>query len=378
MQNKDYSSRFGVSQSMLKDFRFKSPKRWKTIWIDRQEDGDKDDKSFTFGDLVDTLMFMPDTLNDRFYVGTQKLPSKAIETICRSIYSKIIYQHIEADEQALELPVVMDKRELAIVDSTNEDIIIEACNLYEEDGKKGWNNTWKNETRIKRIIEHGGDFFKSLVESNGRKIISPQMNFDAIEVKGILEKDDMVSKYFITQEDVDLEFQKEIFVDHICNDVSKIPLKGALDILRIDHKNKTIQIADFKTSFSAFDFIQSIKKYGYATQLSFYDYILRIWLKEQCDNKYCDYTILNPINIVIDPYEKIPYIYEYSWSDLAIEREGNEDFLISIYGGIHNHKIKRGWMDVLELVCWHYNNNYWEMPKELYEERKIKVNLLNN
>lgn len=380
MQNKEYANTFAINQSALKDFRFKSPKRWKGIWIDRQEDGDKNEEGFTFGSLMDTMMFTPEELDQRFYIGNTKLPSKAIESIVRSCYDRIIRENAEIitvtaddfpDEPTL-LPLNLEE---------NPDFILTACDEYQEspDKEKGWNKGWKADTRITKIIKDGSDYFESLVHCNGRKIITSEINFKAIELQDILLADPDTKMYFIEDEGVELKFQFEIFVNHQSQEGIEIPLKGALDILRIDHKTKTLQVVDFKTSYSAHDFVNSVKKYGYATQLSFYDHLLRLWLEQdECKEVYCDYTILNPINIVIDEYDRVPYIYEYSWTDLGLEREGNEKYLSDVYTPSHNHKIKKGWLQILETICWHYSNELWEKPKELYENRKIKINLLNS
>ena len=198
---------------------------------------------------------------------------------------------------------------------------------------------------------------------------------EAISMVNVLTSNLNVKKYFIKQENEELFHQLEIYTDYELNNGVKIPLKGAIDILHIDHNNKTIQILDLKTSFSAFDFLKSIKQYSYCAQLSFYDYLVRRWIE---DKKYSNYHILPPANIVIDPEYKIPYIYEYDWVDIALEADGNKDFLFNIYqSDLHNEKFKKGWKNILEEIGWHISNNMWDMPKELYENKKIKVNLLN-
>lgn len=374
MQNKDYASVWGVSQSILKDFRFKSPKKWKAIHIDKQVDEDKKEDTFVFGSLVDTMMFTPEQLNDRFYMGEQKLPSKAIETIIKNTYERITSRCLNTDT------AVLPDGDYEVSLAGNDDLILHYCGEYQEtpDKEKGWGKAWKPETRIAKINQEGGEYFNCLKECGGRKIISQQMNFEAIELQEILLNDDIVKMYFIPDEGIELKFQFEIFVDFVDEENNQtVPLKGALDILRIDHNTKTIQIADFKTSYTAYDFINSIKKFSYATQLSFYDYILRLWLDQHCEGKYCDYTILNPVNIVIDKFDKVPYLYEYSWTDLEMERNGNEKYLVEIYGGMHNQKVKKGWMELLKTVSWHLYNDYWEKTKEYYMNGKIKVNLLN-
>lgn len=328
------------------------------------------------------LLFTPSELNDRFYIGEEKLPSKAIEWIVKEKFNHIKRFNLELKELGdllPESPIYLEE-ELDV----SHPILLQIANSYrfkdtEGNDKQGWNTGWKEQTRIDSIIKQGADYFISLKASAGRKVISPEMNMDAITLKEILCTNIETKDYFIENEENTLLFQLEIFTKYVLDNGSEISLKGALDIVRFDHKNRTAQIADFKSSYSAFSFIDSIKKFGYCDQLSFYDYLLREWLIEYCEGKYCDYTIIPPINIVIDIGDKIPYIYEYSWRDIALAADGNKELLYSLFQtSDHNMKIKKGWKRVLDEIGWHYTNNLWEKPKEMYEKKRISVNLLNS
>lgn len=377
-QRDEYSSRWAISQSAIKDWYFKSPTRWKEIWIDRQQDLDKNEDNFIFGSLVDTLLFSKDKLNDRFYVGTEELPSKAIESIIKSYYNHIVKHNKEIEEINKDIPVQEELLEYSLeIDSSS--LLFYMDSYKEKDGDKaGWNIGWKLDTRLNKVKEQGKSYFESLVESSGRKVISPEMNMEAIEIVDILRKNESCKDYFVENEDNKLIFQLEIFSKYIPLTGEEIPIKGALDIVRFDHKRKTIQIADFKTSFCAFEFLKSIKQYSYCDQLSFYDNLLRNWLIEYCDGEYCNYTVIEPCNIVIDSREKVPYIYEYDWKDINLSADGNIAYLYDLYQTYdHNAKVKKGWKNILNEIGWHYTNSYWSKPKELHVNGKIKVNLLN-
>lgn len=378
MQNSEYKNKFAISQSAIKDFQFKSPRDWKRIWINNNEDAERSGDSFTFGSLTDTLLFTPHELESRFYIGEFQHPSPAIESIVKKVQESIIVKN-KSTESLNKENLLMKVEELPI-DLNSEmisDLVIYAADNCEENGKKGWNTRWSIETRLKKIREQGTEYFNLLRDANGRSVISSTTNMEAISLRDILYKDPDVKEYFVPTSGIELKFQMELFVEYTLEDGRVIPLKGALDILHIDHNNKTIRLVDFKTSYDAHDFIKSIKKFGYATQLSFYDYLLRLWLETQCkDQSFCQYTILNPINIVIDKYQKVPYIYEYDWDDLALEREGNEKFLFDLYQTKdHKMRIKKGWINILEEIAWHYYTDKWDKPRELYENKKIKVNL---
>lgn len=382
MQNENYAKNKGISQSAIKAFKFKSPRDWKDIYIDKQLDPEKNEEGFTLGSLTDTLLFTPEELDKRFYIGEEeKLPSEAIVWIIKDYYNKIVANNKQMELLSAELPNDGLMREFNLNDV---DHLLDSANNYvskDKEGKEkvGWNVKWSSDARIKNILEQGSSYFDSLKKAEGRKVVSQRMNFDAIDMRDILHKHESVRDYFVPNENNHLIFQLEIFTTYLLPDGNEIPIKGALDIVRFNHIRKTVQIIDFKTSYSAFDFLQNIKKYGYADQLSFYDYLLRQWLVEYCQGKYCEYEMLPPLNIVMDVKSKIPYIYEYEWRDISLAADGNEKFLFNLYQtNDHGQRIKRGWKSLLDEIGWHMVNNFWDCPKELKEKGKITVNLLTS
>lgn len=380
MQDSEYRNTWGISQSAIKDFQFKSPKKWKEIWIDRKFDIDKNEDNFTMGSLIDTLLFSPDQLTKRFFVGEEKLPSKAIAHIIKKYYEALVKERETVAELNTQLPEEIPMPNLSI--DGVPDLLIECANNYcfkdGDDEKCGWQSSWKDDTKLRTLIEKGSDYFESLKASAGRKIISIEMNIEALQLRDILYNDPETRDYFISNEDNDLLFQLELYTTYPLLSGKDMPLKGALDIVRFNHKNKTAQIIDFKSSYSAFGFIHSIKQFGYCDQLSYYDFLLREWMIEACDGKYCGYVVIPPINIVIDINDRIPYIYEYDWKDIALAADGNREYLFNIFQTHdHNQRIKRGWKKILDEIGWHWQNQKWNRPMEAYLNGKIKVNLLN-
>lgn len=376
MQSNKYASTFAVSQSAIKDFQFKSPREWRDIWVDRKVDLNKKEETFTMGSLIDTLLFSHDELEKRYYIGEERLPSKAVAHIVRNYYDAIVRRNNAEAEIGNQLPTGPN---IMALDMSHEQFLLHAANSYcfkdGDDEKCGWQSTWKDETRLRSLVEKGSEYFKSLKLAAGRKVIAHEMNMEAFELRSILYSDVDVKDYFVANDDNDLLFQLEIYTTYTLKSGREIPIKGALDIVRINHKDKTVQIADFKSSYSAHNFIGSIKQFGYCDQLSFYDFLLREWLIEE--GKYPSYTILPPVNIVIDIRDRVPYVYEYSWADIALAADGNGAFLYSLYQTHdHNSRVKRGWKKSLDEIGWHWENNLWLKPKELYENKKIKLNLL--
>lgn len=385
MQNNEYANYFGISQSMLKKWGFLSPLQWKKYYIDKQNEKDKEKNSFTFGSLVDTLLFTPAEYDKRFVILDDKsLPSETIAGIIKNYYQKIIDFNNNLKQFEKELPDVPVYKKVSL---EHEDFLLQEADNYiskdkEGNEKIGWNNNWKKETRLKTLTEKGKAYFDTLVKCDNRQIVSQSLVLEAENIKNILQNNESVKHYFVPTENIELLFQLEIFVPYkitVENQLKELPLKGALDIVKIDHKAKTIQIVDFKTDKSAYNFIQSIKQYGYVDQLSYYMFLLELWKQSYCEGKYCDYTIIAPANVVIDVYDKYPYVYVHSDTDLLASKIGYvQTFFINIDNAVQESlKYKTGWLEKLQQIAWHYFTNQWNAPKELLQQGFIKVNLLN-
>lgn len=380
MQNNNYRNTWAVSQSALKDFRFKSPKRWKDIWIDRQVDLDKDEEAFVFGSLVDTILFTPKEINERFYVAdVAKIPTGTVEKIVSHIYNNSSDEDRKGKIIEIDLPDFPEPiQKLEFNLEKMRDKILEACDKLE------WNSTWKPDTRINKIIEKGTEYFRLLAAAKGKKVISSETNLEALGVVAKLKTDPSTKKYFVNDDQYKNYFQVELFDTYKSNEHYEVPIKCAIDIVHLDKNNRTITIVDFKTSHSAHNFIESIKRYGYCDQLSFYTFMLRKWVADKFQDLFGiedakDWRILEPLNVVIDENEKTPYIYKYDWKDITLSQDGNASFLFNIFEtDDHNQRIKKGWMQILNEICWHIQNNKWDYPVEIYKTGSIRVNLVNS
>lgn len=377
MQNSNYRDTWALSQSCLKDFSFKPPIKWKKLWIDRIQEVRNNDV-FALGSLTDTILFTPNLVEERFVIMEEVLPSPTIATILKQVYERVIAHNEQVRAILGPYPEMLTIKTFDL-ETLKEEILREADDVLmdKEKNKRGWNAHWKPETRIATVIKDGTDYFASLVKAAGRQIISLEMNMEALLEIKLLKNDPITKAYFTEQPGEELWFQMEIFTEYeLSSGLGSLPIKGALDIVRVSHKDKTVQVCDFKSSYSAFDFIKSIKQLGYCFQLSFYDYLIRDWLSK--DEKYKEYRVLEPCNIVIDKETKVPYIYEYDWKDIAMYADGNADYLFHLFQTLdHNARVRKGWKEIIEDIGWHYFNNKWDKPRELYENNKVKVNLLN-
>lgn len=361
MQRPEYQKVFAISQSAIKAFKTKSLQEFRELYINEKEDNDDLDDKFAFGSLVDTLAFTPTLLDERFYIPAHEVPipgekvknivDKVFKEAKQVIETKILLNEKGNLPEPIYVPNLQDIYEW-------QELVFKYAKEIEYGGK-----TWSRNRIMDTVGEDGQAYFRMLSESNGRYVISNLDNTDAIEIVDNLRRNDHTAKYFVDLEGETLLFQQEIFVDYVYQDNLIIPLKAALDIIRLDHKNETIEVPDLKTTHTSEMFAKIAREFGYITQVSFYMFILREWLKTYEEGKYANYKMLIPINIVIDRKFKVPYIYEYDWDDLDIAENGSEE------------KGIEGWRATLERIAWHVANSVWDRPKELYETGRIKLKI---
>lgn len=366
MQEQSYAMRFGISQSMIKDWEKMSPSKWKRIWVDRSEVLKAEDH-FDFGSLTDCLAFTPDNLKDHFVTLKEgvKIPSEQVQKIVEQVYGL----HLDM-QQVKEQAGIIVFGEPLLKDFDNE--IFEISKQPDINYGKG---NYTKERIIKEVIEKGQKYFDMLCEVEGKTVITFEDNLRAVEQVDILKSQPASRPYFVQQEGEELLFQKELFIPltnygpipfFVNNRIGDETLykKGALDIVRINHIKRTIQNADFKTSYDAYkhNFIRSIRKFKYGIQVSYYDALLAQWR----DQHYPAYTILPPINITIDCFLKKPQIYLYKKNDLDMLRFGGVD---------KKAEMIKGWEQTLAEILWHIENNIWDNSREMEEHGHIEVQL---
>lgn len=319
----------GVSQSMIKYFKSNGPLKYKKKYLDCTEKEDKSD-SFTFGSLVDTILFTPEEFKTRFYIAdTIKKPSEEVCNIIEKVFNEA------GDLSSMPVPITLDMLETELLGAA-----------------KGWNARWKDDAKAANLIKNGSDYFEFLKLANGKEIITTSDSFQAHSIKDNCLVHPVAKKYFLPSTKVDVLFQVEIGCQ-----INGIDVKGAFDILRVDHELKTVQLVDFKTTQDVHSFVYGVKKYGYGLQLSFYKELLLWWMLE---NSVSHYKILPCLNIAVDRIEKTPYIFTYNDEDLEFEKYG--------YNG------KKGWLGYLTEINWHQTNNVW-INKEYHQHGEIKIEL---
>ena len=133
-------------------------------------------------------------------------------------------------------------------------------------------------------------------------------------------------------------------------------LRGIIDKMSIDHKNKIVYMEDIKTGSSRADeFTKSFIKYCYYFQEAVYVKAF----DSICEQlKLVDYTLAPFKFIFIGRGEKVPHIFEISdkWHNAAINGFTTKA----------GYKYK-GLDENLDLIYYHWKNKLYDFSQEVYE-----------
>lgn len=358
--NQVYSdpNKFAISQSAIKDWEAMSPAKWRDIWITKVRQRPQAGAAASFGSLLDCLVFTPKRFEKRFVLADIKIPSDSIVKVVTSVFTRLKELNDNANKVNASLKtgqVAVPRKEMKL---DYEDLILnfsQEHDYYAKQPARAYAETMKN----------GKDYFDLLVKIEGKQVISQADLNMAHKLRDILLSHKLVKGFFVPNKNCEVVFQQQIYADLEVvgfENIDFLPLKGAIDDIYLNHKKKEVREIDLKWTNDAFMFKDAVKRFGYVKQHSFYDFLIREWLKTYKDGAYKDYTVQNPLNVVIDSEDCIPYIYQYNGNDLHIERYGHE----------HMHWFK-GWEQTLNEIAWHMDTQQWDWPKEHYMNGAMNI-----
>lgn len=209
-------------------------------------------------------------------------------------------------------------------------------------------------SRASSIIKdkNASAYFKAMIESKGKIIITQSMYDDAQLCRNILKTHKFTKHLFGKVKNEEGFYQVKYKWEE-----NGIGFKGMLDRLIINHENKTIKPFDLKTGGkNALNFQESFYKYRYDIQGVMY-YII---CKKIRDQHYPGYTIDNFKFIYIGRYEKQPLVWEMPKKHMELTVKGYER---------HGRKVK-GIKELLMEYKWHSKNNF----KLIFSENVYKNN----
>lgn len=237
--------------------------------------------SLEFGNLLHLAVLEPHLCE--YEVDKSNTPDK-IRDILKDMYSDI---HTSVE---LAAAVTGDKTEVGPLED-HVYAVIAACD------RQRYGLHWKEETRLGKVISQGAEYWEML--RNTGKFIITQEQYDLMQrcLASMNRNQRIYDLMFTTQADDTGAFYNELEV-HWRDSRYSFPLKGKIDRLFLNHKDKTFQLIDLKTTAKTLgQFHESYEKYHYARQMAFYMEATSQWLKQ---NNLPGYLGLPPIICAVE------------------------------------------------------------------------------
>jgi hypothetical protein len=325
----EYRQLPGVNQSSLKKILVSPQSYLQAVKSQAEPDDDKEDH-FVFGGVLDVMLVGNKEEFDRQYV---KIPddTKCSDTI-KSIISTV-YNSVTVEEK---LPL-----------SNYSDTILSVAR------EQGYQDKYKDDTLIATVIKQGEDYFKLLSKIAGKTPVTETDYAKAVSCKMALIADKFTNPYVKAGKEI--EFLNRFVIQF---EYEGVNIKGELDRVIINHKQKTVTPLDFKsTGKSVYTFKYDFFKYRYDFQAAVYrqglfnDERIKTLLEE-------GYTITPFVFVVVEKdLKNNPMVFVVS----------PEVESIGLVGGVTSEgKELEGFTQAMQRYKYHEENNLWDYPAEYY------------
>ena len=282
-----------------------------------------DTPSLRFGSLVDTILTAPEEFDDKFYVADIDRFSDTV----RKMIEQINGCEFDKESELSELP---------------EWMLIQALNDAE------YQTNWKPETRIKKLIELGSDYYTVLKYSTGKIVISPKELEEAQQCVMTLKTHPFTYKIFDCNEDEEIFYQLKF--KHTSGQIN---MRIMTDIIKVNHKERWIQPYDLKTTGkNEEEFEKSFVDWCYWIQSGMYSRVIEKNISK--DDYFMEFDILPFKFIVINRMSLTPLVWEadadYIWDEIF-------------------KKYNTSWKRLLLDANWHLQNGKFDYSRRSYENK---------
>jgi len=335
MEDVSYRTLSKLNQSLLKEILI-SPKAFLDAKARYESPKESTEEYFVFGSMVDIMLTgTKKEFDEKFYRIPDDIKcTDSIKTVVTEVYNEVR----ENDLSSLE---------------TYRDEILKHCKY------QGYQNNWKDDTRIDKVIEQGSDYFNILAESEGKIKITDTEYSNALACKMALQADEFTKVFVDRKLDKNVEFLDKVIIEF---DVDGIDLKGELDRVVINHNTKTVCPLDFKTtSKPVYSFESSFWFFRYDFQAATYMAgILKHPIIEDLIEKQ---------GYKLDPFRFIVVEKDLRNNPLIFQ-VGNQALQIGYMGGeLSSGKTLEGLLQAIARYQYAEENNRWQYPMEYYQNQ---------
>lgn len=288
------------------------------------------------GGLIDDILFDKDSLNEKYLIFDGEKPTATLGMLV-----DIVLKNYN-EPPTLETVVEIVKNNNFWGKIKNQEILLSRFNIPE---------FW--------------DYLRAQYESKKKTLITTSEMVLANDVADTLRTHEYSAHLFGEQPDyIDVYHQVKFKYDY-----KGFKLRGIIDMMYVNHKDKTVRIMDLKTGKNSVEeFEKSFMKWRYYFQEAVYMLAFDVICEELGLE---DYELLPFQFLYISRYEKLPLIFTVSekWHKAAL------DGFTTVSGFEY-----KGINQILDEIKWHCDNKVYHMPKAVYESGgivDIKSNFIN-
>lgn len=327
----------GVSYSRLSNLA-DGPQAYQRGLVD-----DKESSAMALGTVVDIKLTQPERFEEEIYVMTAEKPNSEMMLAFCEVYA-------ETDDQGL---------------------------AYES---SGYNISL--ERVMKKFDEDGKDYYDALVASGDKTVISAEDFFKANQIVTTLKSNPYTRRYFVNETPgIELMFQVPLLWTIAYKSLMEgengraklVNAKSLLDVIRIDHNNKTIQPIELKTG--AEGFYKSYRRFKRHLQGTMYHDAVISTVDMSGDHEG---YVVEPLRFIYADTNLVyaPTVYKMSPIELDIGRNGKQ-YTVTIGESVttydayleryfSKYKVK-GYKQLVAELEWHEKNNLWDYSYEVYQ-----------
>jgi hypothetical protein len=306
-------------------------------------------RSMDVGNIVDALLTCPEAMDDYYTDGIHC--SDAIKEIIDMAITTV--KNINQGWFGEDNPTAVTAIALDI--DTCKDYIVQAARTKE------YQKNWKDDTLFNNIKTNASRYFELRALHPHKIIIAPDLyrtanncvqRIKADEITGGILKGFFGTAAMGSQSQMRVEKQLALFGRY-----SQTEIKGLLDLVLFDDRNRVIYPFDIKTVKANAQFISNYYNYGYGYQGAYYSELLK---QNYPDYKVSDFRFIAGATTT----DESPLLFRMPKSEQVLFQAGGID---------RQGRRVVGWEETIMDYEWHKRTGQWLYPRSYYNTREMVI-----
>lgn len=329
-----------LSSSDIRTFN-ESRKRFYKQVVCGEQKTDDESISMLMGHLVDCMLTTPDELYNRYHVSPLGDMSGQVGELVEELYQIAKNSEREFEEMFNEAVNIVKYRggleELKFKKKDNKAIY----KLFVETDKAG---------------NCGEALYKEKLLHKDKKVVGMDIITSAEKIAQEIASNEATGPIVTQQTTGEIDVHKQLVILY---KYKGIEMRSMLDIVHVDHINKTINPYDIKVTWSNDEGFHNMYLKGLYIQAAVYDIALRQWAVQEGIENYEVLPMQYPVGD--SRQENSPVLHTLSKDDIA---HGYSGFYLK-----GNYKYYKGVDELIDEIKFHMNCGNWANTKKAIENR---------